>query len=221
MTRKIVTRAPHREVGIVNPGWLLDHPVQHESHLERRFIIAALSCPVVCDIQHQPFTLQLSEVGAARKYTPDFLITFRDSTSLVVEVKPQAYLKRHEERLHAAEQVLQSQGQRFFVATDTLIDGKNLSARAMLLMRYGRMHCTEVQVQETLKAIRHVGHDSVSVQQLVEQGLPEGIVWNLVARHLCHVPSDFQLDLTQSITTTPYAGDCHDYFRSWFGAAQR
>lgn len=221
MTRKVVTRAPHREVGIVNAGWLLDHPVQHESHLERRFIIAALSCPVVCDIQHQPFTLQLSEAGTARKYTPDFLITFRDSTNLVVEVKPQAYLKRHEVRLLAAEQMLQSQGQRFFVATDALIDGKNLSARAMLLMRYGRMHCTEVQVQETLRAIRHVGHDGVSVQQLIKQGLPEDMVWNLVARHLCHVPSDFQVDPAQAITLTPYTGDCHDYFRSWFGVAQR
>lgn len=221
MTREIVTRAPHREVGIVNAGWLLEHPVHHESHLERRFIIAALSCPVVCDIQHQPFTLQLSESRAARKYTPDFLITFRDSTSLVVEVKPQVYRKRHEVRLHTAEQMLQSQGQRFFVATDTLIDGKDLSARAMLLMRYGRMHCTEVQVQETLSALRRVGHDSISVQQLIEQGLLEDMVWNLVARHLCHVPRDFEVDPTQTITTTPYTGDCHDYFRSWFGAAQR
>lgn len=221
MTRKVVTRAPHREVGIVNAGWLLDHPVQHESHLERRFIIAALSCPVVCDIQHQPFTLQLSEAGSTRKYTPDFLITFRDSTSLVVEVKPRAYIKRHEARLRAAEQMLQSQGQRFFLATDALIDGKDLSARAMLLMRYGRMHCTEVQVQETLNALRRAECNSVSVQQLVEQGLPEDLVWSLVARHLCHVPPDFQIDRTQTITITPYAGDCHDYFQSWFSAAHR
>lgn len=221
MTRKVVTRAPHREVGIVNAGWLLDHPVQHESHLERRFIIAALSCPVVCDIQHQPFTLQLSEAGSPRKYTPDFLITFRDSTSLVVEVKPEAYLKRHEERLHAAEQVLQAQGQRFFVATDKLIDGKDLSGRAMLLMRYGRMHCTEVEIQERLNVLGRVGQNIVSVQQLVDDGLPEEMVWSLVARHHCHVPSDFQIDRTQAITITPYAGDCHDYFQSWFGVAQR
>lgn len=219
MTRKVVTRAPHREVGIVNAGWLLDHPVQHESHLERRFIIAALSCPVVCDIQHQPFTLQLSKAGVARKYTPDFLITFRDETSLVVEVKPRAYLKRHEARLHAAEQVLHEQGQRFFVATDALIDGKGLSARAMLLMRYGRMHCSEIQAQETLHTFLGAGRTSVSVQELLDKGLPEDIVWSQVARHQCHVPPDFQIDSTQTITLTPYTGDCHDYFRSWFGTA--
>ncbi|WP_326999397.1 Tn7 transposase TnsA N-terminal domain-containing protein [Comamonas testosteroni] len=221
MTRKVVTRAPHREVGIVNAGWLLDHPVQHESHLERRFIIAALSCPVVCDIQHQPFTLQLSEASSTRKYTPDFLITFRDSTSLVVEVKPRTYIKRHEARLRAAEQMLQYQGQRFFLATDAFIDGKDLSARAMLLMRYGRMHCSEIQVQETLNGLQRAGRNIVSVQQLVEEGLSEDMVWCLVARHLCHVSSDFEINLTQAITITPYAGDCHDYFQSWFGAAHR
>lgn len=221
MTRKVVTRAPHREVGIINAGWLLDHPVQHESHLERRFIAAALSCPVVCNIQHQPFTLQLAEAGAARKYTPDFLITFRDAASLVVEVKPQAYLQRHEARLRTAEQLLQSQGQRFFVATDALIDGNGLAERAMLLMRYGRMHCSEVQMQETLHALQRAGRSSVSVQELVEQGLTEDMVWNSVARHQCHVPADFQIDRAQTITITPYTGDCHDYFQSWFGAAQR
>jgi hypothetical protein len=46
MSRKVVTRAPHREVGVVNAGWLLNHPVEHESHLERRFVMVALSCPV-------------------------------------------------------------------------------------------------------------------------------------------------------------------------------
>lgn len=219
MTRKVVTRAPHREVGIVNAGWLLDHPVQHESHLERRFIIAALSCPVVCDIQHQPFTLQLSEAGAAGKYTPDFLITFRDATKLVVEVKPKAYLKRHETKLLAAEQMLSAEGQRFFIATDALIDGIGLSARAMLLMRYGRMHCSEIEMQETLHAFLREGRTSASVQELIDKGLPEDIVWCHVARHQCRVPPDFQIDPTQTITFTPYIGDCHDYFRSWFGAA--
>lgn len=221
MTHKVVTRSPHREVGIVNARWLLDHPVQHESHLERRFIIAALSCPVVCDIQHQPFTLQLSENGTARKYTPDFLITFRDATSLVVEVKPQAYLKRHEMRLLAAEQVLQSQGLSFFIATDTLIDGKGLAARSMLLMRYGRVHFSDDQALEMLQALQRTSIGNASISELLNHGLSEDMVWSLVARHKCHVPTDFQVTRDQIITTTPYTGDCHDYFLSWFGVAQR
>ena len=41
MSRKVVTRAPYREVGVVNPAWLLDHSVHHEYYLERRFIMGA------------------------------------------------------------------------------------------------------------------------------------------------------------------------------------
>lgn len=221
MTRKVITRAPHREVGIVNAGWLLDHPVHHESHLERRFIIAALSCPVVSDVQHQPFTLELTETGSIRKYTPDFLISFRDASSLVVEVKPQAYLKRHEVRLQAVEQKLQSQGLRFFIATDTFIDGKGLAARAMLLMRYGRVHFSDAQALETLHALQRTSIGSTSVGELVNHGLSEDMVWSLVARHKCRVPTDFEITSDQVITATPYTGDCHDYFLSWFGVTQR
>ena len=77
MSRKVVTRAPHREVGVVNPAWLLDHSVHHESHLERRFIMVALACPVVSDIVHQPFTMDLNWDGPeGRRYTPDFKLTF-------------------------------------------------------------------------------------------------------------------------------------------------
>lgn len=221
MTREIVTRAPHREVGIVNAGWLLDHPVQHESHLERRFIMAALSCPVVCDIQHQPLTLQLHDPDStsSTRYTPDFLVTFRDGSSVIVEVKPKARLKPHERRLQAAGQLLQEQGQRFFVATDKHIDGNGLAMRAMLVMRYGRMHLSAEAALETLTAIRNACRDSVSVKELVEQGLSEAMVWALVARHECRVPPDFQVEPNQSITIIPYEGDCHDYFLSWFGAS--
>ena len=221
MTRKVVTRAPHREVGIVNAGWLLDHPVQHESHLERRFIMAALSCPVVRDIAHQPFTLALEAAGATGKYTPDFLITFADSSTLVVEVKPQAYLKRHESRLHAAAQALQLQGHPFFLATDALIDGHGLSARAMLLMRYGRMPVTEERTNAVLQLLSRTKQTEMSAQALVEQGATFEEVWAMVARHQWHVPADFRIDVHQTINATPYTGDCHDHFLSWFGAAKR
>ncbi len=84
MTRKVVTRAPHREVGVVNPAWLLDHAVEHESHLERRFIMVALACPVVLDIVHQPLQLTLvvdsGQGPTERKYTPDFRLTLADGT---------------------------------------------------------------------------------------------------------------------------------------------
>lgn len=221
MTRKVVTRAPHREVGIVNAGWLLDHPVQHESHLERRFIIAALSCPVVCDIQHQPMTLRILDSSSIkpRRYTPDFLVTFLDGSSVVVEVKPKKNLNKHAQRLQAAEHLLQEQGQRFFIATDEHIDGGGLSGRAMLLMRYGRMHLCDEAADAAVTAIHKNGKDKVTIHDLLEKGLSEPLIWALVARHDLRVPRDFRVDPGQLITATPYEGDCHDHFCTWFGAS--
>ncbi|MFH0131903.1 Tn7 transposase TnsA N-terminal domain-containing protein [Variovorax sp. VaC1] len=224
MSRKVVTRAPHREVGVVNAGWLLNHPVEHESHLERRFVMVALSCPVVRDIVHQPFTLTVEgdDAGAkATRYTPDFKITFRDDTSLIVEVKPEIFARKHAERLRLIERRLRDEGVRFFLATDELIDGNGLSARAMLLMRYGRLRFSDEQALNCLKALRDACGGSASIAKLVEHGLSEPLIWSLVARHQCRVPADFDVNPDQVVTTQTVQGDCHDYFLSWFGAARR
>ena len=57
--RPVVTRSPHRMVGMVCCPWLQDQPIEHESMLERHFIMAALSIPGLRHIQHQPFKLHL------------------------------------------------------------------------------------------------------------------------------------------------------------------
>ncbi len=224
MSRKVVTRAPHREVGVVNAEWLLSHPVEHESHLERRFVMVALSCPVVRDIVHQPFTFKVEGDDPDAKggrYTPDFKVTFRDDTSLVVEVKPEVFARKHAERLRLIERRLRDDGIRFFLATDTLIDGNGLSARAMLLMRYGRLRFSDEQALECLTALRETCGGKASIMTLVAQGLSEPLVWNLVARHKCRIPVDFDVDADQVVTTQDVQGDCHDYFLSWFGAPRR
>ncbi|MCU4120997.1 Tn7 transposase TnsA N-terminal domain-containing protein [Variovorax sp. N23] len=224
MTRKVVTRSPHREVGVVNAGWLLDHAVEHESHLERRFVMAALSCPVIQDIVHQPFTLDLTKepIDTADKvYTPDFKVTFRDGTSLFVEVKPEVFVQENADRLRLIARCMRRDGLRFFIANDVLIDGNGLSARAMLLMRYGRLRFSDAAALDCLNAMREACKGSSTIKALVEQGLNDALIWNLVARHKCRVPADFSIDEDQVITTEPLEGDCHDYFLSWFGASVR
>lgn len=221
MTRKIVKRAPHREVGVINAAWLLDHPVEHESHLERRFVIAALACPVVKDIVHQPFTLSLGGSEKPERYTPDFKIIFNDGGSVIVEVKPEVFLKKHEEKLKRADQQMRLDGLRFLIITDTLIDSQSLPARALLLMRYGRLRFTDQEAMECLQALRRACEEKSSIKALVEQGLSEPLIWNLVARHQCRVPVDFTVDAEQNIIAEPVEGDNHDYFKSWFGVEGR
>lgn len=221
MTRKVVKRAPHREVGVINAAWLLDHAVEHESHLERRFVIAALACPVVKDIIHQPLTLSLSGGKERERYTPDFKIVFNDGGSVIVEVKPEVFVQQHKERHARAERQLQADGQRFLVITDTLIDKQALAARALLLMRYGRLRFTDEEALECMQAMRRVCNGNSSIKTLVTQGLSEPLIWNLVARHKCRVPADFTVDADQTVFVDPVEGDNHDYFKSWFGIEAR
>lgn len=217
MTRKIVKRAPHREVGVINAAWLLDHAVEHESHLERRFVIAALACPVVKDIVHQPLTITLGNGDKTERYTPDFKIVFNDGGKLIVEVKPEIFLHKHSEKLQRVERQMRADGLRFLVITDTMIDSQALAARALLLMRYGRLRFTDEEAMQALQAMRRVCDGSSSVKDLVADGLSEALVWNLVARHHCRVPVDFTVDTEQKIYVDAVEGDNHDYFRSWFG----
>ncbi len=110
MPRNPVPRNPQREVGMVNPAWLQDHEVKHDSWLERRFIMVALSCPVVVEIEAQPIEMWL---GSNEKYTPDFLVRYQDGDKVIVEVKPEKFLPEHADRLRRAEHQLRQNGEKF------------------------------------------------------------------------------------------------------------
>lgn len=219
MVRKVVSRAPHREVGIVNPAWLLNHSVEHESHLERRFIMVALSCPVVTDIEHQPLEIWL-DPEQTHKYTPDFKVTFRDGDSVIVEVKPRVFVKAHEERLQSAERCLQVMGQKFQVVTDEHVDANGLSARAMLLMRYGRLQFSDDEALACYRLLKEECNGSASVGQLMQRGVSEVLIWNLVARHQFRIPAGICLDPCEIVSVNTNHGGCHDFFCTWFGITQ-
>ena len=225
MTRKIVTRAPHREVGVVNPSWLLDHAVEHESHLERRFIMVALACPVVRDIVHQPmkltFPVDSSHDPADRTYTPDFRLTFVDGTEASVECKPAKFVAENRALFKRAETELADLGYAFLVVTEEQVDRAGLSSRAILLMRYGRLSISDGEALACHKMICELGGDA-SVRDLLDRGLSEATIWNLAARHQLRVPIGLPMNEASSVSINKPAGeDCHDYFCSWLGASTR
>ncbi|MBU1354143.1 MAG: TnsA endonuclease N-terminal domain-containing protein [Gammaproteobacteria bacterium] len=216
MSRIVVTRAPHREVGIVNAGWLLDHPVEHESHLERRFIMVALSCPVVIDIKHQPFSIWLGPDDTHR-YTPDFLVTFDDGTQLVVEVKAEVFLEQEQAKLDAAKWHLRDMGFPFLTLTDKQIDRQGLGSRAILLMRYGRIAFTAAQALECKQLLQKHCAASASVRELMELGASEEIVWHLVAAHALRVDAGLHMNVSDSVYLNTKEECCDAVFRTWFG----
>lgn len=220
MPREVVTRSPHREVGVVNPGWLLDHSVHHESSLERRFIMVALSCPVVKDIHHQPCEIDLTlEPDETCRYTPDFLVHLMDGTEVIVEVKPEKFVPEHASKLNAARAAFNLRGIEFETYTDEVIDAQGLSARAILLMRFGRMTFSLEQAMKCKAELQSRCESSASVRDLVGAGVNEDLIWNLVAVHELRVPAGLNLSDEEVVSINQHQGDCHVYFRQWFGVA--
>lgn len=220
MPRAVVTRNPHREVGVLNPGWLIDHPVEHESHLEKNFIMVALACPVVIDIVHQPIELTLVELnGKTHKYTPDFRIRLADGTEIIVEVKPEVFLAENQAKHDLAKSQLAAEGTPFLVITDKHIDANGLSARAILLMRYARLRFDEASALECKKMLESEFNNSAHVHELVSKGVSESLIWHMVAAHQLRVPVGLNINPHEEVELNTQKGDCYDYFRTWFGIA--
>jgi hypothetical protein len=220
MTRRVVTRSPSREVGTINCGWLLSHPVDHESHLERRFVMVALACPVVKDIVHQPVTLELKGAdGISSTYTPDFQIGFYDGSQIIVEVKPKALIPEHRQKLDLARAHLAKEATPFLIVTEKQIDVDGLSARAVLLMRYGRLNLDPKQALECKRLLDEELRGDAKVYELISKGISESLIWNMVAKHELRIPPGINVNPTESIAINHVEGGCHDYFCTWLGIA--
>ncbi len=219
--RKVVNRAPHREVGIVNAGWLLDHLVEHESHLERRFIMIALACPAVTDILDQPKKYEVVFTdGSKHTYTPDFEVRFQDGTSMICEVKPRVFLEKSKEVLGAAARLFRENGQNYEVVTDHQIDGNGLGCRAILLMRYGRLHFSAEDAL-ACKALLQKAAEKPTVSALIEKGVSEDLIWTLVARHSLRAGPYLNVTRNEQVEINEPMENCLDYFRRWIGAQDR
>lgn len=218
MVRKVITRSPHREVGTVNAEWLLSHPVHHESHLERRFIMICLACPCIRNVEHQPETIEISGEKKS-KYTPDFRITFDDGQQEIVEVKPKIFVAKHQKKLELAERVFRLQGQKFHVITDQEIDRNGLGLRAIHLISFARLWVPIDQEEALLKDLQDVWGGSAQVKQLIAKGYASYVIWNLVARQKLQMPSGINLTDHETVAVNQTKENASDFFRSWFDIA--
>lgn len=215
MVRKVITRSPHREVGTVNAEWLLSHPVHHESHLERRFIMTCIACPCVRDVEHQPEQIELPQ-DPASKYTPDFRVTFDDGEQVIVEIKPSKFVAKHQDKLDAAKKHYRSEGVEFHVITDKEIDSEGLGLRAIHLMSFARLWISAAQEEALLKDLQDNFEGSTQVRNLVVKGYPSHLIWNLVARQKLRMPPGINMTESETVAINQPQEDASDFFRSWF-----
>jgi hypothetical protein len=194
--RKVVTRSPHRPVGIVACSWIQDYAIEYESQLERRFIHQILILPFVRRVLHQPFKLGYQVDGKLHTYIPDFLIQLSDDTKLVIEVKPRKFVKKHLIKLTAAEEILSTHGIRFLVITDEEIDDGVKSINVSLILRYARGSISEQTQQQCLNILRNA-KIPLSISELkATTNATEGDILYLAGRRIVSLNVDLHLKLT-------------------------
>jgi hypothetical protein len=191
--RKVVTRSPHRSVGIIACSWIQDHPIEYESRLERCFVQRAITFPYLSAIEHQPFKLEYDCDGKMRSYTPDFLCRLTDGSHLVIEVKPKKFVQKYLQPFDAAKQILGQENIAFSVCTDSSLDSPS-SSNAALVLRYARSQISASVRTDCLQFVASRG-GSVATGELLDQGLATlpDVLYLIGRRELC-LPSMKSLD---------------------------
>lgn len=200
--RKVVTRSPHRSVGIIACSWIQDFGIEYESQLERQFLHLALIFPHIRKIIHQPFKFEYREQEKSRTYTPDFLLFFKDGGKIVVEVKPAKFVKKSLEKFDYAKSVLLPKKIPFIVVTDKQIRAGTAARSAALLLRYARGHISE-QSHTRCMQIAYATTGSIALGSLMKDAnVSFGEVLHLIARGHLSTPTPLSIDMATPITPT-------------------
>lgn len=215
--RDVVTRSPTRKVGRVNCCWFQASPVEHESQLEKKFILRAILWPHLMRIEHQPFRLKLEPPDSW--YTPDYRLTFRNGQRVVVEVKPQSKIKQIIPRLDSIARTLARDGIDFLVVHEGQIQGGDRLERAQIVRRYATTFVPDAMRSSAIAAVAATAPLTVA-QLKATTGISLAQLCALVARHQIALGFDLGLsdaDPVLSIPSEPQ--DAAAQFGIWFGAA--
>lgn len=220
--RKIVTRSPHRSVGIIACSWIQNDCIEYESQLERRFLQRALLFPSIKKIFHQPFKIPYVDKGKNLSYTPDFLLVFRDGSVVVVEVKPAVFVPKHKHKLNAAQIFLASQNYPFLTLTDDEIDSAFYAKNSALLLRYARSTIANDVRERCISFLRN-RTEPISISNLIDgtaTSLSE--IYHLVGRGSLSMSIANEIS-HDTIITIPHEEKENGFIRfcNWFNATPR
>lgn len=213
--RPIVTRSPHRRVGYIPCPWLQDHHVAYESLLESRFVRVALLYPPLREILHQPFRLDLGELGT---YTPDYLLRCASHDEIVVEVKPQQFVSAHAHKLRAAKAAFEGRGLSFLVCTEHEIAANGRDERAGAILRHARSRLPCGLIESLVVQLQGLQFP-MSVSALVGHlGTTREQINYLIGRRRLHLaPSLSDSRVFNGTDKENHDGDFSA--RAWFGGA--
>ena len=213
--RQIVTRSPHRRVGIITASWIQPEPVEHESDLEKAFIELVLSCPALRGIRHQPFKIHYEVLEEPHWHVPDFLLTLARDSKVVVEIKPQRFVGKHQAKFDAVAALLKQQGVAYYVVTDAHLTRSRVRT-ASLWRRYARGEIDDASAAQVFGLLQVATR---SWQEVVDLGVQPAIVSHLLGRRAIHCADglDFTPDSRLLLPSKEELSDEHVCFESWFG----
>lgn len=179
--------------------------IEHESGLERDFVMFAQFGDAGATVRSQPITICFDAEGQSRQYTPDFHVAWSDGRSELVEIKYRADLRVQWQRLRpafaAARRVAVQDGSRFRIVTESGIRGPLLDhARRLLPLRGAPLD--SATAERAMAAARSLAEPTFGA--IVNAASPEraqalGAVWRLLARGMLVADLTRPIDFNTSV----------------------
>ena len=162
--------------------------VEHESALERDFVMLVSFLDAGTEIASQPLTIEYQDGPRLRRFTPDFRVIWSDGRSELVEVKYRTDLRAQWAQLRpgfvAARAKATASGGRFRIATERGIRGPLLdNARRLLPLREAPLD--PAASEHALRAARSLSDPTfgrIVDAMSCERASALGAVWRLIAR---------------------------------------
>jgi hypothetical protein len=168
--------------------------VEHESALERDFVLLTRFLDPSAAITAQPITISFESEGRSRRYTPDFRVASSRGSELI-EIKYRADLRAQWSRLRPAFEATRKTGERFRIVTESAIRGPLLdNARRLLPLRAAPLDpAVADRAMAAARSLPAPTFGAVVSAAAEDRAQALGAVWRLIARGLLLV------DLTKPV----------------------
>ena len=162
--------------------------VEHESALERDFVLLTQFRDPGAELVSQPETIHFLESGTSRRYTPDFLVSWSDGRRELVEIKYRADLRTQWSNLRpafeAARDWAHASGATFRIATERGIRGAELeNALRLIPLRSAPLDVAACNaVMSALKSLRAPTMGQLVSAVRLERSVALATVWRMLAQ---------------------------------------
>jgi hypothetical protein len=162
--------------------------VEHESALERDFVLLVTFLDAAATVTSQPITIAFEDGVRLRRYTPDFRVEWSCGRSELVEVKYRADLRAQWTRLRpcfaAARETAKKQGDSFRIATERAIRMPILdNAKRLLPLRDAPIdRAISEQALQIARSLPNPTFGQIVDGMSCDRATALGAVWRLIAR---------------------------------------